>query len=615
MNYSLLKENKLDKTVKKIKKILKKLGIAINESWLYRCYTSKIMPYSVRLTIENLEQIGTNGKGKSKESALASGYAEFIERLQNQLLFISKNESFRFAPDEVLCNINDLNNNIITKYFSFPNIIADIYNKYFSIRNRIFEKTRNVDDSKVILVPFYSTKEKCTYNMPIALLRFIQCSNGMSAGNTKEEALVQGISEICERYALKQIMLNKISMPDIPEHLYIGYDKIKGLIEYYKEQGYKLHIKDASLGKKLPVVCVIFENLKNNRISIHCGSHPSLPIAIERNLTEFAQGFDVSANASSVNTDGYISAYEFSQLKNKMEYIFEYNFFTKLLIEKNDYLDEILFKRPPVYDFSFDTWVGGEKCKNNKTILKNLLEKISETTNGDIYIRDVSFLNFPSFYIFIPSMSIAFDYDEKNLQEGICFLEFFKSVKNGEFEHQYSLEHIFNALELCLRRYYYKTSYQSLKIDVQIEYLCLLCSIALNNFENVNKYIDIILFQNNLIKRYTQDGIIKFKIMKEYYVYKMQNYEEDKIKNLLISSFSEKDINNCLSFIAGINENSIKKIILKSKKEDRTEEQNSKQIEIIAKKLGAAYKANCINQMGIKKIFDYRSFFERLLNG
>ncbi len=604
MNYSILKENKLDKTVKNIKKILKKLGITINENWLYRCYTSKIMPYSIRLTVENLEQIGTNGKGKSKESALASGYAEFIERLQNQLLFISKNESFKFAPDEVLCNIDDLQGNIINKYFTSPDIIIDIHRKCLSIWNEIYEKTNNVDNSQVILVPFYNIKDKCTYDLPIALLRH---SNGMSAGNTKEEALVQGISEICERYALKQIILNKISMPDIPEHLYIGYYKIKGLIEYYKGQGYKLHIKDASLGKNLPVVCVIFENLKKNYVSIQFGSHPSFPVAIERSLTEFAQGFDISANNNSekTNSDGYISSYEFLKLENKMEYIFEHSYFNRLIIEKNDYLDEILFQKTPLYDFSYDTWSDMDKLENNKEILKNLLEKISEITKNDIYIRDVSFLNFPSFHIFIPSMSIFFDYKEEGLQENIEFLEIYKSIKDRKFESQHTLKSIFSTLELCLSKYSYKILFNNLNIDVPLEYLCLLCSIALNNIENIMKYADIILSKNNLAKIYKDSGIIKFKIMKEYYSYKMQNYEEDKIKNMLMSSFSEEDIKKFLSFVDGINEDLIKRIILKSKRSDISEQQNLKQIEHISKKLGEAYKANCINQIDVKKIFDY----------
>ena len=43
---------------------------------------STVDTYSLRLVIEGTD-IGTNGKGISKELATASAYAEFFERFQN----------------------------------------------------------------------------------------------------------------------------------------------------------------------------------------------------------------------------------------------------------------------------------------------------------------------------------------------------------------------------------------------------------------------------------------------------------------------------------------------------------------------------------------------------
>ena len=65
-------------TVNRIKEILKKYGVETVETWgesnVPNCY-------SVRVTIAGTK-IGTNGKGVNKEFALASGYGEFMERLQ-----------------------------------------------------------------------------------------------------------------------------------------------------------------------------------------------------------------------------------------------------------------------------------------------------------------------------------------------------------------------------------------------------------------------------------------------------------------------------------------------------------------------------------------------------
>ena len=76
-------------TIANIRTALHKLGLLLHESHiLHRDF------YSCRVILGNKDllplNIGTNGKGRSFEYSLASGYAEFMERLQNQLLLNSK---------------------------------------------------------------------------------------------------------------------------------------------------------------------------------------------------------------------------------------------------------------------------------------------------------------------------------------------------------------------------------------------------------------------------------------------------------------------------------------------------------------------------------------------
>ena len=65
-------------TVKKIKGILKSYGIETEEKWMDSgvpyCYSLRVSVYGT--------VFGTNGKGVTKELALASGYGELMERLQ-----------------------------------------------------------------------------------------------------------------------------------------------------------------------------------------------------------------------------------------------------------------------------------------------------------------------------------------------------------------------------------------------------------------------------------------------------------------------------------------------------------------------------------------------------
>ena len=76
-------------TIGKIRKILSDIGILLLEQHLIHDNFS-----SCRVTFGNngLDKlnIGTNGKGRTFEYSLASGYAEFMERLENHLLLNSK---------------------------------------------------------------------------------------------------------------------------------------------------------------------------------------------------------------------------------------------------------------------------------------------------------------------------------------------------------------------------------------------------------------------------------------------------------------------------------------------------------------------------------------------
>ena len=62
------KEVTPEKTVEKLKEILKNLGIEIEEKWSEK---SSVDTYSLRLCIKGTD-IGQNGKGMTKEFAMAS---------------------------------------------------------------------------------------------------------------------------------------------------------------------------------------------------------------------------------------------------------------------------------------------------------------------------------------------------------------------------------------------------------------------------------------------------------------------------------------------------------------------------------------------------------------
>ena len=100
-----------EKTVEKLKGLLKQLGIEVEEKWID---ASSVGTYSLRVCVKGTN-IGQNGKGMTKEFAMASGYAEFFERFQNGMFRFrlekpTKELPFTYAPDERTLSIEELMN-------------------------------------------------------------------------------------------------------------------------------------------------------------------------------------------------------------------------------------------------------------------------------------------------------------------------------------------------------------------------------------------------------------------------------------------------------------------------------------------------------------------------
>ncbi len=133
------KECKPEETVKKIKKILKKFEINVVEKEIININNSF---YSTRVELKEIKEIGTNGKGVTKEYALASAYAEFMERLQSNFLlkssFLNK-EDMLIYKDEKYLEYNEFYNkfskfievNLLFHYLLYFHTMYNIYTYHY----------------------------------------------------------------------------------------------------------------------------------------------------------------------------------------------------------------------------------------------------------------------------------------------------------------------------------------------------------------------------------------------------------------------------------------------------------------------------------------------------
>jgi ribosomal protein S12 methylthiotransferase accessory factor len=115
-------------------------------------------------------------------------------------------------------------------------------------------------------------------------------SNGMSAGNTANEARVQGLSEVFERYIKNRIIAEAISLPAIPDAVMQRYPDVVEAIARLEAEGFPIFAYDASLGGKYPVICVVLFNPANGTCFASFGAHPDFGVALERTVTELLQG-------------------------------------------------------------------------------------------------------------------------------------------------------------------------------------------------------------------------------------------------------------------------------------------------------------------------------------
>ncbi|WP_046077987.1 OsmC domain/YcaO domain-containing protein [Halomonas sp. HG01] len=286
------KDLPLEQTIANMTAIFERLGMKVEiASW------RNIVPHvwSLHIRDAHSNMCFTNGKGSTKESALASALGEFIERLSCNFFYNDQffgqdlaHHDFVHYPDE--------------KWFqpgphdSLPDGILDdhcraIYDPEGELAgSNLIDTNSGNAERGIVSLPYVRQSDGETVYFPSNLVENLFLSNGMSAGNTLPEAQVQCLSEIFERAVKRQIIEEEITLPDVPLEVMQKYPHILEGVEALEAQGFPVLVKDASLGGQFPVMCVTLMNPKTGGVFASFGAHPSFEVALERSLTELMQG-------------------------------------------------------------------------------------------------------------------------------------------------------------------------------------------------------------------------------------------------------------------------------------------------------------------------------------
>lgn len=585
------KETSPEKTVKRIKEILKKHGVEVEENWKKK---SSVGTYSLRLCIKGTN-LGQNGKGMTKEFAMASAYAEFLERYQNGILvFRPEKETeelpFVYSADEKKLSLEEIEK----QEDSFINQIYEDNKTEVSSKAELLKKIL-VDDN-IIALPHYSVRDKKIVYLPHVLSCHLCGTNGMCAGNSPEEAMIEGISEILERYVSMQLIYQKVALPEIPDEYIAKFPKVQNMMEKLKnKKDYVCKLLDCSFGGKYPVAGLIIMQKNTGRFGFKLGAHPDYGIAMERCFTEAAQGMDIYDYAQGCLFD--FKNEGFDKDENIREFI-------DTNIANIPYQ---VFSSEKTYEF---TQMEDVSTLSNNEILNKLVNNIIEEGH-DVLIRDVSTLGFPSYRIIIPGMTeITHSKMAGRFQE---FEQIEYLLKNLNRINLNNLGKVIEMMERQINEVGFNSLYMFMNIkDTEklpcenigngAKYFLSICYIMNKEYKKAEKLLEDILFvATNFIPQSLTTLIVRAVY---YYAGAMSRLNNHQKAMEYINMLFDSDIANAIDESFKEQENILVKYYDISPK-DYVENDDDYYLPFMHT-LRKEQKNNIINQMELSKLFEIR---------
>lgn len=386
--YIKYKERSPEQTVKMARSILSQWGVRIKEEW----HDSEVDLHSITLYIEGTD-FSTNGKGTDKAYTLASAYGEMMERIQN-LSFFRLNGTSALRDDNDYGNDNTLLNpsegtfeqhintwlKKSTGTSNYSSLIKPMYD-FCKIMNQQIRYCR--------FKSYKNNKDELLIPMPIIDLYY--GTNGMVAGNTPSEALVQGISELLERYVIRRLFAESITPPDITDEIVASMPEAGKWIQSIESTGtFHIELKDLSLAKGIPAIGLILYNTADKSYFCKVGVHPVIEIAVERCFTELMQGQSISHFTGMTDADSLYSTNTISNIAS-------------IFVDGMGAYPLSFFAGKPTYSKQLSL----VHFENNNEMLESFITLINQL-GYDLYIHNSTKTAFPAYHIIIPGLSEFF---------------------------------------------------------------------------------------------------------------------------------------------------------------------------------------------------------------
>ena len=390
------KDASLESSIAAMQERLQALDFHVEErSWL----NPVADVWSVHVRDRDCPLLFTNGKGASKQAALASALGEFFERLSCNYFWTHyylgeaiAARPFTHYPRERWFALGDSG--------GWPEGLLDpellrFYNPEGTIdAAALVDLNSGNRERGICALPYVRQKDGASVWFPVNIIGNLYLSNGMSAGNTPFEARTQALSEIFERHVKFRIIAEGLCLPDVPEVVIARYPRIAAGVAALRQVGFGILVKDASLGGQYPVMNVTLLNPQDQGCFASFGAHPRFEIALERALTELLQGRALDA-LSGFPEPGF-DAEEVALPQN-----LEIHFVDSSGIIGWPFLGD----RP---DFAFSDWNFSRTTEEDYAWLCQRIHG----EGRDIYIADFIHLGVYACRILVPGMSEIYPVDD-----------------------------------------------------------------------------------------------------------------------------------------------------------------------------------------------------------
>lgn len=381
----LSKNAPLEESIERMKAVLADVGCKTAFSHekhpLEHCFSVNLA------SVEAPRHIYSNGKGILSDASMASALGEYVERLQTNNFFIDFHlPNRKYYPDEVAFEFGGayLNDELRLVY----DADEELDDKDLVDYNSDYE-------DKIVALPFKKRSTGESVFIPLNILSNLYVSNGMASGNTPQEAQVQALSEIFERYAKIAIIKNGYALPPCPDRIVQSFERVQSDVLALRELGYIVEVLDASLGGKYPVTAISLINPENSSLFVSFGAHPILEVSLERTMTELMQGRGLE------NMDAFeVPTFDMSFVSDSFNV--ESHF-----IDSNGKLGFGFLSSAKSFEYAPWSYRG-----EGREAEYNYLTEILDNMDKEMYLREYNYLGFYSCQMIVPGVSEVYPVED-----------------------------------------------------------------------------------------------------------------------------------------------------------------------------------------------------------